>query len=128
MDIRRPVAPTLEAAAVTRRVYETRSPAPLFGNLIGTEPGFRLLGAPAGLNGRAAGTYGRLAAHFGLPRDTTPRELLEKLIAALHAEPVAPRIVESGPCTEHVLRGDAVDLERFPVPLLHQQDGGRYRD
>ncbi|KUL38848.1 4'-phosphopantetheinyl transferase [Streptomyces sp. NRRL F-4489] len=126
IDIRRPVDPLLEAAAVTRRVYETRSPAPLFANLLGAAPGFRLLGAPAGLSGVPGQTYGRLAAHFGLAPGTTPRHLLEKLIAAMHAEPVAPRVVDSGPCKEHVLRGDAVDLERFPVPLLHEQDGGRY--
>ncbi|MFJ5589640.1 UbiD family decarboxylase [Streptomyces noursei] len=126
VDVHRPVDPILEAAAVTRRVYETRSPAPLFENLTGTEPGYRLLGAPAGLSSGPAGTYGRLAAHFGLPRETTPRELLDRLITAMHAEPVAPRVVDSGPCKEHVLRGDEVDLERFPVPLLHQQDGGRY--
>ncbi|MFF0742940.1 UbiD family decarboxylase [Streptomyces sp. NPDC004111] len=126
VDIREPVSPDLEVGAVTRRVYETRSPAPLFGNLTGTEPGFRILGAPAGLSHSGKGTYGRLAAHFGLPRDTTPRQLLEKLIAAMHARPLPPRVVATGPCKENVLTGDAVDLERFPVPLLHQEDGGRY--
>ncbi|WNE99690.1 UbiD family decarboxylase [Streptomyces luomodiensis] len=126
VDIRTPVSPTLEAAAITRRVYETRSPAPLFSNLSGAEAGFRILGAPAGLSGARKGTYGRLAAHFGLPRDTTPRELLEKLISAMHADPVAPRVVDTGPCKENVLTGDDVDLERFPVPLLHERDGGRY--
>ncbi|MFJ8545320.1 UbiD family decarboxylase [Streptomyces sp. NPDC093586] len=126
VDIRTPVSPTLEAGAITRRVYETRSPAPLFGNLTGAEPGFRLLGAPAGLSSVQGGTYGRLAAHFGLPRDTTPRDLLEKLITAMHADPVAPRVVETGPCKENIVTGDDVDLERFPVPLLHEKDGGRY--
>ncbi|MFI8997308.1 UbiD family decarboxylase [Streptomyces sp. NPDC053542] len=126
VDVRRPVSPVLEVGAITRRVYETRSPAPLFSNLTGAEPGFRILGAPAGLSGLDEGAYGRLAAHFGLARDTTPRALLEKLISAMHADPVPPRVVESGPCKENVLTGDDVDLERFPVPLLHQQDGGRY--
>jgi 4-hydroxy-3-polyprenylbenzoate decarboxylase len=126
VDIRTPVSPTLEAAAITRRVYETTSPAPLFSNLSGVEEGFRLLGAPAGLSSLKEGMYGRLAAHFGLPRGTTPRELLERLISAMHADPVAPRVVDSGPCKENVLLGDDVDLERFPVPLLHQEDGGRY--
>ncbi|MFE3145502.1 UbiD family decarboxylase [Streptomyces sp. NPDC059218] len=126
VDIREPVSPLLEAAAVTRRVYETNSPAPLFSNLNGTEAGFRILGAPAGLSGTGGNTYGRLAAHFGLPAGTAPRELLEHLVAAMHAEPVAPRVVETGPCKENVLTGDDVDLERFPVPLLHEHDGGRY--
>ncbi|MCX5158475.1 UbiD family decarboxylase [Streptomyces sp. NBC_00264] len=126
VDIREPVSPLLEAAAITRRVYETNSPAPLFSNLTGTEAGFRILGAPAGLSGTGGNIHGRLAAHFGLPAGTAPRELLEHLIAAMHAEPVAPRVVETGPCKENVLTGDDVDLERFPVPLLHEHDGGRY--
>ncbi|MFF0459211.1 UbiD family decarboxylase [Streptomyces mexicanus] len=126
VDIREPVSPTLEVGAITRRVYDTRSPAPLFGNLTEGAPGFRILGAPAGLSGRPGETYGRLAAHLGLPRTTGPRELLEKLISAMHADPVPPRVVATGPCKENVVTGDDVDLERFPVPLLHAQDGGRY--
>ncbi|MGP3776936.1 UbiD family decarboxylase [Streptomyces sp. SDT5-1] len=126
VDIREPVSPTLEVGAVTRRVYETRAPAPLFGNLTEGAPGHRILGAPAGLTGRADGAYGRLAAHFGLGRGTTPRELLEKLISAMHAEPLPPRVVAEGPCKENVLTGEDVDLTRFPVPLLHAEDGGRY--
>ncbi|MFF4168658.1 UbiD family decarboxylase [Streptomyces sp. NPDC001744] len=126
VDIGVPVSPTLEAGAVTRRVYDTGSPAPLFGNLTEGEPGFRILGAPAGLSARPGETYGRLAAHFGLPRGTTARDLLEKLISAMNGAPVPPRVVATGPCKENVLTGDDVDLERFPVPLLHEQDGGRY--
>jgi UbiD family decarboxylase len=30
------------------------------------------------------------------------------------------------PCKENVLTGDAVDLLRFPTPLIHGADGGRY--
>ncbi|WP_371789890.1 UbiD family decarboxylase [Streptomyces sp. NBC_01471] len=126
VDIREPVSPTLEVGAITRRVYETRSPAPLFSNLTEGKAGCRILGAPAGLSGIGEGTYGRLAAHFGLARETTPRQLLERLISAMHAAPVAPQVVETGPCKENVLTGDDVDLEHFPVPLLHQEDGGRY--
>ncbi|MFB7588710.1 UbiD family decarboxylase [Streptomyces sp. NPDC056169] len=126
IEIGKPVSPTLEVGAITRRVYETRSPAPLFGNLTEGEAGCRILGAPAGLTGIGKGQYGRLAAHFGLGRETEPRQLLEHLIRAMHADPVPPRVVETGPCKENVLTGDDVDLERFPVPLLHQEDGGRY--
>ncbi|WP_218000928.1 UbiD family decarboxylase [Nocardia aobensis] len=126
VDIRRSVDPHLEVGAVTRRVYETRSPAPLFANLSAGEPGFRLLGAPAGMSRPEAEAYGRIAAHLDLSRDTKPRALLEKLIEAMHSEPLSPRVVEDGPCLENVVQGADVDLERFPVPLLHEQDGGRY--
>ncbi|MFE7662362.1 UbiD family decarboxylase [Streptomyces celluloflavus] len=126
VPIARPVDPELEVGAVTRRAYETRSPAPLFTTLTGGAPGFRILGAPAGLSAADRGTYGRLAAHFGLERHSGPRDILEKLVSALHAVPVPPVVVADGPCKENIHRGDDVDLERFPVPLLHQGDGGRY--
>ncbi|MEV6939802.1 UbiD family decarboxylase domain-containing protein, partial [Streptomyces sp. NPDC051132] len=44
----------------------------------------------------------------------------------MHADPVAPVEVATGPCKQNVRTGDDVDLELFPVPLLHQEDGGRY--
>ncbi|MER7842514.1 UbiD family decarboxylase [Kitasatospora sp. NPDC096077] len=124
--IERTVDPHLEVGAVTRRVYETHAPAPLFGSLTGAAPGFRILGAPAGLSALPGQRYGRIAAHFGLPRTASPRDLLEHLIRAMHAEPVPPVVVPTGPCRQNVVTGEAVDLERLPVPLLHQEDGGRY--
>ena len=115
----------LEAAAIARRVYESRGPAPVFNRVKGAADGYRLMGAPAGMNGIDAG-FGRIATHFGLPRASGPREIVEHLVAAMSAVPISPRVVESGPVKEHVLTGGEVDLERFGVPMLHQQDGGRY--
>ncbi|WP_069885036.1 UbiD family decarboxylase [Streptomyces luteocolor] len=121
------VDPHLEVGAVTRRAYETGAPAPLFTSLKGAARGHRILGAPAGLGDPEHGTpYGRLATHFGLPRTSTPRRIVEHLVRALHADPVPPVEVATGPCKQNVRIGDEVDLERFPVPLLHQEDGGRY--
>lgn len=122
----RTVDPHLEVGAVTRRVYETHAPAPLFTALSAGAAGMRILGAPAGLSSAEDGAYGRLAAHFGLPGHSTPRDVVEKLVAAMHADPVPPRIVPTGPCKQNILLGEDVDLERLPVPLLHQEDGGRY--
>ncbi|MFJ5881518.1 UbiD family decarboxylase [Kitasatospora cineracea] len=146
ITVARPVDPHLEVGAITRRVYETAAPAPLFTSLTSGAPGCRILGAPAGLNGTGpnntdpsstsqgdadpngtgGGRYARLAAHVGLGRQAGPREIVERLVAAMHAEPVPPRVVATGPCKQNVLTGAQVDLERFPVPLLHQEDGGRY--
>ncbi|MFI0191638.1 UbiD family decarboxylase [Streptomyces sp. NPDC017082] len=123
----RSVDPHLEVGAVTRRAYETGAPAPLFISLTGAAPGHRLLGAPAGLGDpRSGAAHARLAAHVGLPRDAGPRRIVEHLVAAMHADPVAPVEVATGPCKQNVRTGDDVDLELFPVPLLHQEDGGRY--
>lgn len=120
------VDPHLEVGAVTRRAYELAAPAPLFTSLTGAEPGFRILGAPAGMSSGRLGEYGRIARHLGLPRTAGPRDILERLVAAMHANPVEPVVVPTGPCRQNVRTGDEVDLEKFPVPLLHQEDGGRY--
>lgn len=31
--------------------------------------------------------------------------------------PIAPRLVETGPCKENILTGDSIDVFRFPVPM-----------
>ncbi len=41
-------------------------------------------------------------------------------------EPIPPRIVDTGPVMENVDRDDDVDLLKFPVPIHHELDGGRY--
>lgn len=126
VDIRQTVDANLEIGAITRKVYEDRAPAPLFASIRDAQPGFRVLGAPAGLNRQPGEEFGRLALHFGLPKSATPRDIVERIIAASHASPVTPRIVDTGPCKENIWRGSQVDLTRFPVPLLHAADGGKY--
>ncbi len=41
---------------------------------------------------------------------------------------IPPRIVkkESAPCKENIMIGSEVDLYRFPSPMIHEGDGGRY--
>ena len=41
-------------------------------------------------------------------------------------QPIPPRIVNDGPVLENIDRDDAVDVLKFPVPMLHEHDGGRY--
>ena len=43
----------LQIGAICRRCYETGAAAPLFENIKGVEKGFRVLGAPGGVNARA---------------------------------------------------------------------------
>lgn len=40
--------------------------------------------------------------------------------------PIKPRVVNGGPVLENVDRDEEVDLLKFPVPLHHEFDGGRY--
>jgi len=116
----------LEIGAVTRRCYETGAPAPLFGRVKGAEPGFRVLGAPAGLSARPGQRFARIAVSVGLPPGATALEIVEALSRAEDNPPIPPRVVEDAPCKRNVFTGDAVDLMRLPTPLIHDGDGGRY--
>jgi len=116
----------LEIGAITRHSYELRAPAPLFENVKGIERGFRALGAPGGLSANPAYKYSRIATALGFDPSTAGRHLVEALATAVSRPAIPPRWVATGPCKENVMRGDEVDLFRFPTPLIHGTDGGRY--
>src|SRR6516165_6996322 len=61
----------LEMGAIIRRSYELRAPAPLFNRIKGINPGFRVLGAPAGLSRQQGLTLVRIALSLGLPPTAT---------------------------------------------------------
>ena len=114
----------LEMGAIIRRCYELRSPAPLFNKIKGVEPGFRVLGAPAGVSKKNG--LVRIALSLGLSATATAREIIEALASANEKPAIPPRRVTTGPCKENKLLGDAVDLYRLPAPYIHAGDGGRY--
>src|SRR6266480_2673419 len=99
----------LEMGAIIRRCYELRAPAPLFNRIKGIEPGFRVLGAPAGLGRQPGLALARVALSLGLPATAGAAELIEALAAAHDKKPVPPRRLPSGPCQDNRLLGDAVD-------------------
>ena len=39
---------------------------------------------------------------------------------------IAHEIVDDGPVLENIVTGDDVDVTRFPAPVWHEKDGGRY--
>ena len=126
--IDRPVSAVLEAAAITRRSTEQGWPAPLFDNIQETGPGFRLLGAPGALSSHPRYPLARVALSLGLPHDANAQELVEHLVAVHGKAPIPPKLIsaDSAPCKQNVLLGAAATLNRFPIPLVHQDDGGRY--
>jgi 4-hydroxy-3-polyprenylbenzoate decarboxylase len=120
------VDPHLEIGAIIRHCTETNAPAPLMTNLRGFRPGFRVLGAPAALSSVPGAPWARVAMSLGLDPATHPLEIVEDLAAAKQLTPVPPLVVEDAPCQQNVLTGDAASLDAFPVPLIHDGDGGRY--
>ena len=126
--IDRPVSAVLEAAAITRWSTEQLRPAPLFTNITETGPGFRMLGAPGSLSSDRRYPLARVALSLGLPHDTTAQDLVEHLVAVHAKTPVPPTLIsaQSAPCKQNILLGDDATLDRFPIPLVHADDGGPY--
>ena len=126
--IDRPVSAVLEAAAITRRSTEQGRPAPLFDNIEGVKPGFRLLGAPGALSSDPRHPLARVALSLGLSHDVSAQDLVEHLAAVHKKAPIRPKLVsaDSAPCKQNVLLGDDATLDRFPIPQVHPDDGGRY--
>lgn len=113
----------LEAGAVVRRICETDGPAVLFEKIKDYPEGFRLLGAPMAQS--RLHRYARLAIALDLPPESGVQEITESYLKR-RKNLIAPVIVSSAPCQENVLTGDEADLLKFPVPLIHGGDGGRY--
>lgn len=113
-----------EVGALTELNARRGGPALLFSGFEGFPEGFRLLSGamlnPATL-GAALGVEAR-GGSLGLLRETA--RLMKRAAARAGDFPV--QYLEDGPIFENVLTGAQVDVTRFPVPLWHPGDGGRY--
>ena len=113
----------LEMGTLAELIYRERSgviPAVLFDRINGYPEGFRVL------FGQQC-SFRRLALCLALPLESSGLQLIDQFRRKLTGlRPIPPRIVESGPVLDNQMIGDDVDLLRFPVPLIHEGDGGRY--
>ncbi|MBI2304084.1 MAG: UbiD family decarboxylase [Chloroflexi bacterium] len=101
-----------------------KAPALLFDHIPDYPPGFRLLSG-------ALLTAPRLAVTLGLPVTPSDRELVSALEGLptqweTRAKDFPPVTTSHSPVKDNVLRDSQVDLLRFPAPLWHEDDGGRY--
>lgn len=108
----------LEVGAIVRRACEMRAPAPFFEKIKDYPPGFRVFGAPLA-------SYRRLAIALGLSPQSSLKDIHQEYERRIE-HPLKPVIVKNAPCQEEVSRDEEVDLLRFPVPMIHGGDGGRY--
>ena len=113
----------LEMGAATRKSIELRGPALYFEKAKGYPAGYGVLGVPFGPTKPVI--QGRVAIALGLPKTTPPLELIDVFRERTY-HPIKPVLVDSGPCKEEILKGDDVDVLKFPVPKIHGMDGGRY--
>src|SRR5436305_2088666 len=107
----------LAAEAVLRA---ENGPCVVFEDIPGCPPGFRVL-----MN-VFAGTRRNMT--LGFPDHLTKSELSDAFREAYLKEQriIAHEIVDDGPVLENVMMGEEVDVLKFPAPIWHEKDGGRY--
>ena len=108
----------LEAGAIMRRCNEKGERAQLFEKIKGCPEGFRILGGPVA-------TFRRFALAMGMDANSSYSEILDEFIVR-RKNPIKPMLVSDGPCKENIYKGEDVDLFKFPAPMMHDGDGGRY--
>ncbi|MEE2969178.1 MAG: UbiD family decarboxylase [Pseudomonadota bacterium] len=101
-------------------IKEDNGPAVLFDDVPGCSPGFRVL-----MNVFAGK---RRNMTLGFPEELTKVELSDACYETFvkDRKTIPPKIVQDGPILENILTGDDIDLLKFPTPLWHVDDGGRY--
>jgi 4-hydroxy-3-polyprenylbenzoate decarboxylase len=121
LRVARGANPDLEIGAITDLAQRRRDgPMVLFEDIVGADPGQRIL-----VN--AMGSRRRSAMVLGLPTDLEYPDLVPLWRQRIKSiEPIKAREVGDGPVLENVRRGDQIDLTSFPVPRWHERDGGRY--
>jgi 2,5-furandicarboxylate decarboxylase 1 len=111
--VRRPVETKFEIAAGIRRMGDTGGPALLFEDVVGHD--FPVVGGLFSTRRRALLAMGAASHEEGNAR----------FLRGLHA-PIATATTTDAPCQEVVHSGDDVDLERLPLPVYSEKDGGAY--
>ncbi len=113
----------LEMGAIAEMIYQAtpeNPPAILFENIPGYPPEYRVL---SGMTNSPR----RLALTLGLPLSKHPLDVVRAYRDRMKRfELIHNVFVNGGPVLENGDRDDAVDLYKFPIPFLHELDGGRY--
>jgi len=119
----------LELGAIFRRTAETLSPGAMFNKVKGCQPGFRVADFGMAKSGTPGQPWGRLAVMLGLPPATDLMSIQRAYLDAVqNGKPTPPRMVDAStaPCKQNKWFGDDIDVTKFPAPLGHDGDGGRY--
>ena len=97
-----------------------RSHALLFDNIKGYPKGYRVVS-------NTMNTTKRLALTLHQGTNYTRIEFVKEIKNRItNIKYIPPEYVEDGPILENVLKGDAIDMWKFPTPKWHELDGGRY--
>src|SRR5215470_18419946 len=116
--------PHLEISALAETLtmrFPGEEPALLFDRIKGYPQGFRILSG-------ASNSFRRLAHIYGLPTPEKKIDIVKsfKARAGKGPELIPPKVLPTGPVLENVQRDGEVDIFKFPIPFVHEHDGGRY--
>jgi 4-hydroxy-3-polyprenylbenzoate decarboxylase len=106
----------LEMSHIAKLNEERGGPALLFE---------KVKGYPSQVISSVCTTTSRLALIMSMPKNTSLVELMREWVKRTHNK-IPPKWVASGPCKENVLKGDQINLLKFPVPKVFPKDGGRF--
>jgi UbiD family decarboxylase len=110
----------LEIGGIARLMSSQEGPALLFENIKGYQKTlFRRLCT------NSLASRERVAMALGLPRETAYRDMITYIKDNIGRR-LNSVVVASGPVKENIIKGDAINLYEFPVPMYHDLDGGRY--
>ncbi|HLY65640.1 MAG TPA: UbiD family decarboxylase, partial [Chloroflexota bacterium] len=112
----------LEIGALTEMFCRRAEAQPclVFDNIKDYPPGWRVVA-------NSFGSQQLAAMALKLPPPGSYTDLVQAWRAkSKQLQPLPVRQVDDGPILENVLNGPDVDLYRFPTPLWHEEDGGRY--
>ncbi|MBI2361489.1 MAG: UbiD family decarboxylase, partial [Deltaproteobacteria bacterium] len=95
-------------------------PVVVFDEVPGCPKGFRVLVNVFG--GR------RRAMTLGFPDHLSKQELSQAFFEHYlkNQQHIAHEVVNDGPVFENIVTGDQIDVAKFPTPIWHVDDGGRY--
>ncbi len=114
----------LEIGAISEIDYKKRGPALLFDDIQDYPSGFRVLTSSTNSSRRLG-----LTLRMGI--DHNDASLVKELRGSPNkwvenSKNYPPEFVSESPLFQNVMEGDDVDLLKFPTPLWHAADGGRY--
>jgi 4-hydroxy-3-polyprenylbenzoate decarboxylase len=99
---------------------QLQAPALLFDEIKDYPRGFRIVT-------NALNSLNRVAFTARLPQGLTKLQYVDVWHDKhISIKPIPPTWVEDGPVTENLLKGEKIDLLKFPSPKWHFKDGGRY--
>ncbi|MDR2884398.1 MAG: menaquinone biosynthesis decarboxylase [Deferribacteraceae bacterium] len=131
--IKEEVDPILEVTEITDRVSKASGPALLFENLKGSNHPLlmNMFGSTKRMNMALGVEDSRLIGEkiVALMKRETPQSLMDKLKALptlLEINNILPKTVSKGACKEVILKGDDIDVLKFPILKCWPDDGGRF--